>query len=192
MVVNPNSKHYDKIHAILENQFFDDYFHEDAVVMEHNSRGYLHRLDVTNKNTRILAEYLRSRSISGNASDSAKLVIKDVFYPKWTTRENYEMCRRPGLPTDTFGYVFTLSFTSNEASKVFYSTLKCAKGPSIGADFTLAVLYTILVHSHELHRVADFGLEEGMVRVSVGVEDADVLLGWFKEALDAAEKTVRG
>jgi cystathionine gamma-synthase len=51
----------------------------------------------------------------------------------------------------------------------------------------LACPYTILAHYGELEWAAKFGVEEGLVRVSVGMENKEDLLKLFEKALIAAE-----
>jgi cystathionine gamma-synthase len=120
---------------------------------------------------------------------STKLAIKEVFYPEWVTPENYNQCRRPGK-VDNFGPLFSITFVSPAASEAFYNALPCAKGPSLGTNFTLACPYTILAHYHELDWAASYGVEEGIVRISVGMEDERVLLNWIQACVEAAEATV--
>jgi cystathionine gamma-synthase len=72
---------------------------------------------------------------------------------------------------------------------IFYDAIKTAKGPSLGTNFTLASPYTILAHYTELDWAAQFGVERGLVRISVGLEEMDTLVGVFKEALEAIEKS---
>lgn len=67
----------------------------------------------------------------------------------------------------------------------FYDNLHCAKGPSLGTNFTLCSPYTILAHFTELDWAAQFGVCPYLVRVSVGLEDREKLLSMFKHALDA-------
>jgi cystathionine gamma-synthase len=55
----------------------------------------------------------------------------------------------------------------------------------------LASPYTILAHYLELDWAAQFGVERGLVRISVGQEDHETLMRWFKTAVDAAEEAVR-
>ena len=47
-----------------------------------------------------------------------------------------------------------------------------------GTNFLLAYPYTILAHFAELEWTAEFGVEEGLVRISVGTrtEDTNILL----------------
>jgi cystathionine gamma-synthase len=80
-----------------------------------------------------------------------------------------------------------LTFTSLKASSAFFDALPCYKGPSLGTNLTLACPYTILAHFTELGWAAEFGVEEGLVRISVGTEDTKDLLRDFGVALAAAE-----
>jgi cystathionine gamma-synthase len=81
-----------------------------------------------------------------------------------------------------------MTFTSEVASRVFFDTLECAKGPSLGTNFTLASPYALLAHYYELDWAAQYGVEKDLVRVSVGLEDYEPLRKAFESALDAAEK----
>jgi len=47
-----------------------------------------------------------------------------------------------------------------------------------------------LAHWAELEWAAQYGVEEGLVRVSVGMEDTEGLLRSFKLALDAAKEAI--
>lgn len=87
--------------------------------------------------------------------------------------------------------LFSIAFISDFASVAFYDALDVAKGPSLGTNFTLACPYTILGHPFELGWAATHGVEQGLVRVSVGLEDTDMLLSLFKEALAKAENAVQ-
>nr|VWP00441.1 STE/STE11/CDC15 protein kinase [Ganoderma boninense] len=72
----------------------------------------------------------------------------------------------------------------------FDDALPCMKGPSLGTNFTLACPYTILAHYAELDWAAGWGVEAGLVRVSVGLEERAALLRGFGAALEAAEAAV--
>lgn len=161
----------------------DTYFGEDALFMERNSRDFTRRVRVIDNNTQALCDFLRSRSAAEGAPSA---VIKDVFYPKYTAATNYLRCK---LPEGGYGGLFSLTFTSLAASKAFFDALPCQKGPSLGTNFTLACPYTILAHYAELEWAAQYGIEEGLVRVSVGMEERDWLLQSFGIALKAAESS---
>jgi len=192
-LLNPNLRHYRALKAHLQENFTDEWYGPDAVVMERNSRDFASRVDAINVNARAVCHYLRSRCLSfqdpgAPPSSTSAFVIKKVFYPEWVTRENYDICRRPGKD-DNFGPLFSLTFVSLAASAAFYDALPCAKGPSLGTNFTLTCPYTLLAHYFELEWAAQYEVEEGLVRVSVGMECMEVLMGWFEKAVEAAEST---
>ncbi|KAG7097884.1 hypothetical protein E1B28_005197 [Marasmius oreades] len=197
LAINPNSRHYDSMRAYLLSEFVDDFYHEDAIVMEYNSRDFAKRVRTANANTMEIATLLRSRSISySNSSKSHApnprnlLAVKDVYFPRWVTRDEYEICRRPYPDSNNYGQLITITFVSTKASEAFYDALQCVKAPSIGTNFTLAVPYVVLAHYHERDVVAKHGLDEALVRLSVGIEEQDVVIEWVETALEAAEKTL--
>ena len=177
----------------MDDNFEDSYFDEDAIYMERNSRDFKQRIRLIDSNAEAICDFLRQRSLAGGASSPA---IKEVFYPKYITPENYNHCRIKEYSSvdgkavgggGGYGGLFSLTFTSLAASSAFFDALPCYKGPSLGTNFTLACPYTILAHFAELEWAAEFGVEEGLVRISVGTEDTNVLLRLFEVALAAAE-----
>jgi cystathionine gamma-synthase len=159
----------------------DTYFDEDALFMERNSRNFAQRIRTIDENTEAVCTFLRSRSAAEGVLSPA---IKEVWYPKYTTPTNYLRCK---LPDGGYGGLFSLTFTSLAASQAFFDALPYLKGPSLGTNFTLACPYTILAHYTELGWAAQYGVEEGLVRISVGLEDKETLLRGFNAALKAAE-----
>jgi cystathionine gamma-synthase len=95
------------------------------------------------------------------------------------------------LPSGSFGGLFSLAFASQRAAEAFYDVLACNKGPSLGTNFTLACLYTILTHYTELNWAAQFGMPWTLVRVSIGLEDVSWLHKVFSDALKAADDAHR-
>ncbi|CAA7264418.1 unnamed protein product [Cyclocybe aegerita] len=189
LTLNPKGRHYTTLKNYLKDNFEDVYFGEDAIYMERNSRDFKRRIRVIDANAQAACEFLRCRSLAGGARSPA---IKEVFYPKYITRENYDFCRIKDVdPEDGedggYGGLFSLTFTSVAASKAFFDALPCYKGPSLGTNFTLACPFTILAHFGELDWAAQYGVEEGLVRISVGMEETDALLRSFETALKAAE-----
>jgi cystathionine beta-lyase/cystathionine gamma-synthase len=127
-VVASSSTPFDQIYE-------DTIYGEDAIFMERNSRDFRPRIATINQNSELLCDFLRARSLADDRPP-ANAVLKDVFYPKWSTAANYIQCRRKVPPagdtTGRFGGLFSLTFTSTAASEAFYDTLRCAKGPSLG------------------------------------------------------------
>ncbi|KXN81000.1 putative cystathionine gamma-synthase [Leucoagaricus sp. SymC.cos] len=192
LVLNPKSRHYPQLFKTYQ----DVYFAEDAIYMERNSRDFKYRIQIIDSNVEALCDFLRSRSIAGGAGgDGEPVAIKEVFYPKYVTRENYDLCRvkpsssspspaspsSPAIESATrvgggYGGLFSLTFTSPLASQTFFNNLTCCKGPSLGTNFTLACPFTILAHYGELDWAEGFGVERGLVRVSVGLEEREELV----------------
>jgi cystathionine gamma-synthase len=176
----------------MTSTYEDVYFDEDAIYMERNSRDFKRRIKVIDANAEAVCDFLRSRSVAGGAPLP---VVKEVFYPKYITRNHYEHRRikkndTTGDRGGGFGGLFSLTFTSHLASRTFFDALSCYKGPSLGTNFTLACPFTILAHYTELEWAAKYGVEEGLVRISVGMEQTSDLLLSFEKALRVAEVAV--
>ena len=180
--MNPQGRYYRDLKDQLSSTYEDTYFDEDALYMERNSRDFMRRIKRIDENTEAVCDLLLSHSQTSGA-------IKHVFYPKWTFRDNYERCRRrgpDGVPTGGFGGLLSLTFHSDAASRAFFDSLPINKGPSLGTNFSLACPYTVIAHYTELQWAAEYGVEEGLVRVSVGMEGREDLLERFKIAIEAA------
>ena len=107
----------------MVSSYQDIYFGEDVITMECNSRDFQRRIGVINGNAEVICDFIRSCSIAGGMPSS---VIKDIFYPKWTTRDKYESCRvkhsrlngEGDVRGGGFGGLFTISFMTASAKPV--------------------------------------------------------------------------
>ncbi|KAN0061412.1 Cystathionine gamma-synthase [Thecaphora frezii] len=196
LVLNPHSKHFARLQRALQQRYEDLFFDEDALFLERNSRDFVKRIVQIDENTRALTEMLWRLKEQGAA-------IKMIYYPRFVARHNYEKCRRkraflPGAEMGSgdeergggYGGLFSITFHRIEASRAFYDSLRCAKGPSLGTNYTLASPYTILAHYTELDWAQRYGVESGLVRISVGLEDKDELLDMFRSSIEQAEKAM--
>ena len=176
-VLNPHTKLYNELKQTLTKEYEDNYWAEDAVFMERNSRDFRARIARININAEAIAERLQ-----------ASPFVKTVYYPKNSpSRANYEACRnRDG----GYGGLLSVSFQHPEQAVTFFDQLECQKGPSLGTNFTLACPYTILAHYLELEWTSSWGVEPDLVRISVGLEEVEDLIGRIDRALKAAEGTV--
>jgi cystathionine gamma-synthase len=125
---------------------------------------------------------------SHGASHAFSSVVKNVYYPKWVTTDTYNDLK---TPDGGYGGLFSVTFTSPLAAQAFFDGLGCEKGPSLGTNFTLACPFVILAHYTELEWVKQFGVDPYLVRVSVGLERPEVLVGWIEGALRNAEDAVK-
>ncbi|KAJ1023218.1 hypothetical protein NDA16_003371 [Ustilago loliicola] len=198
MVLNPKGPYYRTLRSTLKEHYEDTYFDEDAIFMERNSRDFIRRIVKIDSNTRAVTSMLWQEKLGQGEYPN---IIKNLFYPRYQTPENYDVCRRKKAFTALgemgdadkdegggYGGLFSVTFHSEAASQAFYDNLQCAKGPSLGTNLTLASPYTILAHYGELDWAAQFGVERGLVRVSVGLEDEQFLVNMFKGSLEAAAR----
>ncbi|KAI9091767.1 pyridoxal phosphate-dependent transferase [Phlyctochytrium arcticum] len=175
LVLNPTSPRYTTVKNILNELYEDSLWCEDAVFLERNSRTFRQRIAQINSTTELLCDYLKQHP-----------KVEQLHYPKYVDVENYH--RQAYLDENGkvgFGGLFSIILKSKDAAIQFYNALEVAKGPSLGTNFTLVCPYTILAHYTELEWAAGFKVPERLVRVSVGLENPDVLLHVFNKALDA-------
>ncbi|KAG9293327.1 hypothetical protein G9A89_007573 [Geosiphon pyriformis] len=171
LILNPQRRHYKKLKETLKLEYEDLFWAEDVIFLERNSRTFRERIAKINANAESLCDFL---------CKSPK--VKKIYYPKLITSEIYSQYMRT---KGSYGGLFSVTFHNDLASQQFFDALPIAKGPSLGTNFTLACPYTILAHYMELDWAAKFGIEKGLIRVSVGLEDKEKLLATFQTGLDA-------
>ncbi|KAJ7460980.1 pyridoxal phosphate-dependent transferase [Mycena galericulata] len=190
MMLNPSSRYYPEFKAYMDATYEDSLFDSDALVLEMNSREVVERTSVVNHNAEKLGDMLYARSVLGGFEGA---VIQAVHYPKFRMRENFERCINPlaaqsGLSAAGYGGLLSVSFTSLAAAKAFFSALQCYKGTTLGTVFTLAVAFSALAFPPDkMQWIEDHGVEESLVRFSVGMEDTAGLLKCVTDALSVAE-----
>lgn len=178
-VLNPQSRYYQRLKDFIATDYEDNYWHEDAIFMERNSRDFVSRIARMNQNAEAVCDTL-----------STSPIVKQVYYPKYSpTRANYDDCRNPN---GGYGGLLSVTFKTTAQAVVFFDRLETAKGPSLGTNFTLSSPYVILAHYGELEWAAQFGIEQDLVRISVGLEDAADLRAKVERALAAAVKAPIG
>ncbi|KAK4098510.1 PLP-dependent transferase [Parathielavia hyrcaniae] len=151
-----------------------DWFWEDVLVMEENSRNFNARVWRASDNAEVVVGWLR-----------ASPVVREVFYPLGSpTQDVYDRYRVEG---GKYGFLLSIRFATPTAAVAFYDALDVAKGPSLGTNFTLCCAYTLLAHYRELEWAAEYGVVEDLVRISVGLEERDWLEQRVRGALRAAE-----
>ena len=111
--------------------------------------------------------------------------VREVHYPGLSTHPDHKIAQQ-----QMKGFGGMLSFDLNgdfEATKSFMDRLKFIKlAPSLGGVTSLATQPITNTHvglSPESRAKA--GISESLVRISVGVEDVDLLIHDLKQALDA-------
>ncbi|KAG6014378.1 hypothetical protein E4U43_006600 [Claviceps pusilla] len=173
-ILNPNSKFYTSLKNAMDQIYEDTYWAEDVIFMERNSRDFLHRVDRINANAESICAILIEHPS-----------VKQVFYPRYNpSKIHYDEFR---FVDKGYGGLISIVFKTKSQAHVFYDSMETAKGPSLGTNFTLCSPYVLLAHYKELAWAAQFGVEEDLVRVSVGLEDTVLLKQTFMKALKATE-----
>jgi cystathionine beta-lyase/cystathionine gamma-synthase len=124
-------------------------------------------------NGQAVAKYLESNS-----------KVKEVFYPGLPDHPQHELAKRQ---MSGFGSMITFELGSlKNAQKMLRKVRICSLGESLGGVETLISHPATMTHAAlgEKGRKA-IGLTDGMVRISVGVEDADDIIEDLDEALKA-------
>ncbi|KAF5634085.1 cystathionine gamma-synthase [Fusarium tjaetaba] len=174
LVLNPDSKYYRTLKATMNEIYEDNYWPEDVIFMERNSRDFESRVVRINANSDAICEVLRTHPL-----------VKSIYYPKYNdSKSHYEKVR---LPDGGYGGLLSVVFQQKEHAQAFFDALPLAKGPSLGTNFTLASPYVLLAHYQELEWAEQFGVDPYLVRVSVGLEETTELQDTFTNALKAAE-----
>jgi cystathionine gamma-synthase len=183
LVLNQRGRHFQSLKLIQEAEYEDNFFNQNAIFLERNSRDFLQRVKKIDENALSLIDML-CKAKEGKFSN----VIKDIYYPSLVSTANYNQCKREG---GGYGGLLSITFHDIRISATFFDALPCAKGPSLGTNFTLVSPFVILAHYGELDWAASFGVEANLIRVSVGLEDSSSLLGMFSIALEAAQEALK-
>jgi cystathionine gamma-synthase len=173
LVLNSERPGAKRLREALVAEYEDLLDPEDAAVLERNSRDCVERVRKINQTAERLCDELRAHPL-----------VERIDYPKFRDRETYQSLLRPG---GGYGGLFSLLLKNFERTAPrFFDRLQIAKGPNLGTNFSLCCPYTLLAHYDELEFVERCGISRYLVRVSVGLEDADCLIPRFVDALAAA------
>lgn len=174
VICNPRSPYHAELKAALAARHEELVGGEDAAVLDDRLRGFPDRMERHNQNGLFIAERLRAHP-----------AVERVWYPRWEFSEVYETVRRP-----RGGWGSLLTFRprrAETASPRIYDRLEICKGPSFGTVFTLACPFTLLAHYTELDWAESCGVSRHLIRMSVGLEDPEVLWSRIARALSTAD-----
>ncbi|MCB0832115.1 MAG: aminotransferase class I/II-fold pyridoxal phosphate-dependent enzyme [Bacteroidetes bacterium] len=144
-----------------------------AFLLERGLKTLGIRMDIHNKNAAYLAEFL-----TGHPS------VKKVYYPGLADAPNHAIARKQ---MNHFGGMLAFEIDSRkDAVNDFIASLRNIRLiPSLGGVET-----TVLVPSYSSHffmtpkEKKEIGISDGLIRVSVGIETIESIIGEFAEALD--------
>lgn len=167
LVLNPSSPMAAALAARLDDE--DLLWGEDAEVLLTGSETFETRMPRVNRTAARLAAALARHPAVGR-----------VHYPVFDKSSPYRDLVKPG---GGFGGMLSIELADPTATPAFYDALTIDKGPSFGMRTTLACPYTLLAHYNELDWAESCGVSRHLIRVSVGLEDADDLIERFTRAL---------
>jgi cystathionine gamma-synthase len=174
VILNPQGRYYQQLKSAFEADYEDNYWAEDIMFMERNSRDFVTRIKKINDNAEAICSVLQGHAL-----------VKEVYYPKYfPTKQFYDDCR---TPAGGYGGLLSFTFHKKNHAVAFFDRIETTKGPSLGTIFTLTSPYVLLAHYREFDWAAGFGVPADLLRISVGVEDEEDLKSRFATALKAAE-----
>ncbi|KAL9113794.1 MAG: hypothetical protein Q9227_002239 [Pyrenula ochraceoflavens] len=199
LALNPNSPFYPFFKSLFTTHFQPTIHPLDAAVLAKNSEDYLPRTIRLNTNAEAMADYFYSCALN------PKNPVTKIHYPKHLpSRANYDAYMRPpsspDLPNPGYGCLMSVEFESVETTRAFYDNLHVHQGPHLGAQVTLGLAYVKGILGKELDRVAKFGLNERMIRISAGwteekgdlVRVCEFAVGKAVEEKGMVERMVKG
>ena len=170
VICNSRSPLHAELNAGMRSEHEELLWCEDAVVLEDRARSFPHRMRQHNDNGLFIAERLRAHP-----------AVEKVWYPKWESSHAYESVRRAD---GGWGSLVTfLPRNADTTSPRIYDRLAVCKGPSLGAEFTLACPFTLLAHYAELDWAESCGVSRYLIRLSVGLEEPHELWQRLDRAL---------
>ena len=110
--------------------------------------------------------------------------VQRVLYPGLPSHPDHQLARRQ---MSAFGGMVTFSVGTKERAFRLWDRLRLvARAASLGGVEAVASLPILFSHTgYSPQELARAGVDEGMVRLSVGLEDADDLIADLAQALDA-------
>ena len=170
LILNSKSPFYQKLKAKLDADYEDLFYAKDAEVLAENCKDFEDRFERINQNAEAFFEKLKKVPF-----------VKKVYYTK--DNPTYKKYKNAGAG---YGGIISVEFETIEEAKIFYNSLTCKKGPSLGTNYTLACPYTMLAHYYERDFAENCGVPFHLIRISVGLEDFEEI----KTKFDAALKVV--
>lgn len=184
-VLNPNSRHYLELKALFAKHYIPELYVEEAKTILQNNLDYLERTTKLNHNARSLVDYLQE------CADDPSTAVARVHHPlvnssgkhytRFLRRDTTEF--NPG-----YGCLFSVELEDLPTTIAFYNNLNVHNSVHLGAPFTLAFAYTMCTYGKKLDWAAQYGLKPTQIRITVGLEDTEVLLEDFRRAVAAANR----
>lgn len=174
LILNASMPMYKELKEYFVLDYEDNYWAEDALYLERNSRDFENRSLKVNETSLAVVELFNSSPL-----------IAHVFYPSLSESKKYYDAIK--TPSGGYGGLISILFKEPMNAVNFFDAINLHKGPSLGTNFTLACPYTILAHYTEIEEVAEWGVDKNLIRISIGLEDKDELLSTLRKSLECCE-----
>jgi cystathionine beta-lyase/cystathionine gamma-synthase len=111
--------------------------------------------------------------------------VRKAYWPGFLDHPGHELHKRQA---SGFGSMISFELSGLEAAKAFLAQVRlCSLGESLGGIETLISHPATMTHAGYTQAERDaLGISDGMVRISVGCEDAEDLIADLERALGAA------
>jgi cystathionine gamma-synthase len=146
-------------------------------LLQRGLKSFALRMRQHNENGLALAQFLAERP-----------EVKRVYYPGLESHPGHEVAKRT---MRGFGGLLTFSLHDDRhAAMRFVDSVRIPKiGPSLGGVESLIEQPLLMSYWNMTpEQRAAIGIEESMIRVSVGIEDKDELIADFRQAFDALKQ----
>src|SRR5437870_8808019 len=142
------------------------------------------------RGTKTLALRMEQHDKSGRAvaaflEDHPK--VKKIYYPGSVSHKQHELAKRQ---QKGFGSMVSFDVGSLEAARVVLESVKvCTLAESLGGVETLICHPATMTHASVAPEVRNrLGITDGLVRISVGIEDTDDIIADLNQALDKVNR----
>lgn len=173
LILNPKSPIYSELKHYFNEEYEDNFWVEDALHLERNSRDFASRSAKINKTALATVDLLMKSSL-----------ISKVYYPSVNdTKKYYDEIK---TPNGGYGGLISFLFHDPADAVTFFNAVNLHKGPSLGTNFTLACPYAILAHYNELEEITKYDVDSHLIRISIGLENEDELIETLSKSLETA------
>jgi len=174
LVLSRQSAFYSQIKEFLRLNFEELVWEEDLKALEFNSRSYQTRIKKINQTTRKVAFFLKEKFPQK---------LEQIFYPDFDlkTRDNLKFLSSKKKNFGGGVISFVLKNPKENTAK-FFDELRISKGPSLGTNYSLVCLYTLLAHFNNLEFAQRYGVNKYLIRLSIGLEEPEELTARLEEA----------
>ncbi|KAF9776970.1 hypothetical protein IL306_004755 [Fusarium sp. DS 682] len=193
IVLNPSSSHYQILQPIFRESHHNELFASDAKVLLSNSKDFLERTKILNKNALAMANFLHEAIAHPDSP------VVNVQYPsQLDSKSNYDAILRratPELPEPGYGCLLTVEFSNVETATAFYDRAGFYPSPHLGGHVTIMFAYNMVVFGKKPDEKAymhSLGVREASVRISAGLENKEDLIDTLRDALKVATQVKKG